>query len=110
MLRWLTVTVALAAIAAAFGVTWIKHDGRRLEAKLQAQQRQIEKAESDIAVLRAELGFLTRPERLDPLARRLLGLQPSTSAQIVGVDELPKASGVARAPPGPAPTRAGAAP
>ncbi len=90
MLRWLTGIVALATIAAAFFVTWIKHDTRRLEAKLQAQERQIEKAESDIAVLRAELGYLTRPERLDPLARKLLGLRPATSGQITTLDELPR--------------------
>ena len=113
MLRWLTVTVALTAIAAAFGSTWIKHDARRLEAKLQAQVRQIEKAEGDIAVLRAELGFLTRPERLDPLARRLLGLQPATSEQLVGVDQLPKPPGASGPTPRPGSERAlrmGAAP
>lgn len=90
MLRWLTATVALATIAAAFGVTWLKHDTRRLEARLQAQERQIEKAESDIAILRAELGFLTRPERLDPLARRHLGLRPPTPAQVIRLDDIPK--------------------
>lgn len=90
MLRWLTGAIALATIAAAFGVTWLKHDTRRIEARLQAQERQIEKAESDIAVLRAELGFLTRPERLEPLARHHLGLQPATAAQIIGIDEIPK--------------------
>jgi cell division protein FtsL len=89
MLRWLTAGIAFAAIAAAFGVTWLKHDTRRIEAKLQSQERQIEKAEGDIAVLRAELGFLTRPERLDPLARRYLGLQPAAASQIIGIDELP---------------------
>ena len=93
MLRWLTGMIALATIVAAFGVTWIKHDTRRLEAKLQTQERQIEKAESDIAVLRAELGFLTRPERLDPLARKLLGLQPASSSQIMTADELPRRAG-----------------
>jgi cell division protein FtsL len=90
MLRWLTTLTALATIVAAFCLTWIKHDTRRLEAKVQTQERQIEKAENDIAVLRAELGFLTRPERLDPLARTLLGLQPATSAQIIAVDQIPR--------------------
>lgn len=102
MLRWLTATVALATIAAAFGVTWLKHDTRRIEAKLQAQERQLEKAESDIAILRAELGFLTRPERLEPLARRHLGLQPATANQIIGIDELPHRTS-APAKPGIAP-------
>ena len=109
MLRWLTAMVAFATIAAAFGVTWLKHDTRRLEARLQAQERSIEKAEGDIAVLRAELGFLTRPERLEPLARRHLGLRPATSGQIIGLDELPRRAGNAaqRVPPS---AKAGAAP
>jgi cell division protein FtsL len=112
MLRWLTGIVALATIAAAFGVTWIKYDTRRLEAKLQAQERQIEKAESDIAVLRAELGFLTRPERLDPLARQLLGLQPASSDQIMTSDELPRRAAPASSRQAPAARslRAGSAP
>ena len=99
MLRWLTAGTAIATIAAAFALTWIKHDTRRLEARLQAQERQVEKAESDIAVLRAELGFLTRPERLEPLARTLLGLQPASSAQFITLDEIPHQQGPA---PGPA--------
>ena len=89
MLRWLNAGVGLGVIVAAFALTWFKHDGRRIEALLQAQERQIEKAQSDIAVLRAELGFLTRPERLEPLARQYLGMQPATAAQIVRIEELP---------------------
>ena len=104
--------MALATIAAAFGVTWIKHDTRRLEAKLQAQERQIEKAESDIAVLRAELGFLTRPERLDPLARKLLGLQPRQQRQIIDARRAsaPRRPGAEPARPGNARRPAGSAP
>lgn len=102
MLRWLTATVALATIVAAFGVTWIKYDTRQLEARLEAQRQKIEKAQSDIAVLKAELGYLTRPERLEPLARKHLGLQPATGQQIVGIDDLPRATGQA-------PERAGGA-
>ena len=91
MLRWLTSIVVVATVAAAFGVTWLKHDTRRLESQLQAQRSQVEKAESDIAVLKAELGYLTRPDRLEPLARRHLGLQPVSGSQLLRIDELPKA-------------------
>ena len=71
------------------GVKDLNEIGNEIEALLQAQERQIEKAQSDIAVLRAELGFLTRPERLEPLARQYLGMQPATAAQIVRIEELP---------------------
>lgn len=110
MLRWLTAGVVLGTIAAAFGLTWIKHDSRRLEARLQAQERQIEKADSDIAVLRAELGFLTRPERLEPLARKHLGLQPATAGQIVTVEELPLGAKSAAVRPPASPIRTGSTP
>lgn len=105
-MRWLTATVAMAAIAAAFGVTWLKHDTRLLEAGVQAQQAQIDKTESEIAVLRAELGFLTRPERLEPLARRHLGMAPLEGHQIIGLEALPKLVPAGRT----ASTKAGGAP
>ena len=108
MLRWLTAVVVIATVAAAFGVTWLKHDTRRLESQLQTQRSQVEKTESDIAILRAELGYLTRPERLEPLARKYLGLQPVSGNQLIRIDELPKrptSSGLSVAPAksGPAP-------
>jgi len=70
----------LASLAAAFALYAVKYDTRRLEARVQSQERALEKAESDVTVLTAERAYLARPERLEPLAR-LIGLAPIASAQ-----------------------------
>lgn len=69
MRRLLAIMAGLLTIAAATGLYALKHDTRRLEAEVQATERAIEKAESDIAALKAERAWLGRPERIDELAR-----------------------------------------
>lgn len=69
MARLLAILAGLTTIAAATGLYALKHDTRRLEAEVQATERAIEKAESDIAALKAERAWLGRPERIDELAR-----------------------------------------
>ena len=70
----------LATLASAFALYAVKYDTRRLEVRVQAQERALEKAASDVTVLVAERAHLARPERLEPLAR-LIGLGPITSTQ-----------------------------
>lgn len=84
MLRRVNWALMLAALGAAFVLYAIKYDTRRLEVRVQAQERAVEKAESDIAVLAAERAHLARPERLEPLAR-LMGLAPIASTQYVRI-------------------------
>jgi len=67
-----------AGLATVFAATWLyslKHDTARLEGDVHAVERAIEKAESDIAALKAERAWLGRPERIDELARSQ-GLAP----------------------------------
>jgi cell division protein FtsL len=73
--------MTLASIAVLYAV---KYDARRLEASVQAQERAFERVEADIAILRAERAHLARPERLEPLARRL-GLGPVNSRQYLRI-------------------------
>jgi cell division protein FtsL len=75
----------LATLASAFALYAVKYDTRRLEARVQAQERALEKAESDMTVLVAERAHLARPERLEPLAR-LIGLAPIASTQYLRVE------------------------
>ena len=63
----------LATLASAVALYAIKNDTRRLEVRVHAQERALERAENDVAVLTAERAHLARPERLEPLAR-LIGL------------------------------------
>ena len=92
-INWL---LALLTLASAFGLYTIKYDTRRLEAKVQAQERALEKARNDVTVLTAERAHLARPERIEPLARRL-GLAPMTGRQYLRVDA--DAAGSASVPP-----------
>ena len=85
MLRRVNWALMLATLASAFALYAIKYDTRRLEVRVQAQERALEKAESDVTVLTAERAHLARPDRLEPLAR-LLGLAPITSGQYLRLD------------------------
>jgi cell division protein FtsL len=85
MLRGLNVALMLATLASAFALYAVKYDTRRLEARVQAQERALEKAESDVTVLAAERAHLARPERLEPLAR-LIGLAPIAGPQYLRID------------------------
>lgn len=60
---------------------------RRLEAKVQAAERQRERLESDIAVLKAERALLARPSRIEPAARAL-GMRPPVAAEHIELEAL----------------------
>ena len=70
------------AVASAFLLYSLNYETRRLEAQIQAQERESQKAKSDIAVLKAERNHLSRPERIDPLARSQ-GMMPPRADQLV---------------------------
>jgi cell division protein FtsL len=92
MLRRLNWLLMLATLGSAFALYAIKYDTRRLEARVAAQERALEKAENDVTILMAERTHLARPERLEPLAR-LIGLVPIQAAQYLRV-ELPAGQSV----------------
>lgn len=73
---------------------------RRLEARVQAAERQRERLESDIAVLKAERAHLARPERIEPAARAL-GMRQPEASDYIDLEQLL----AARRPASPAPTR-----
>lgn len=75
----------LLTLASAFALYAIKYDTRQQETRVQAQERAFEKAENDVAILKAERAHLARPERLEPLARAL-GMAPATGGQYLRVD------------------------
>lgn len=73
--RLLAIVAGLMTVASAVGLYALKHDARRIEAEVQAAERAIDKAQSDIAALKAERAWLGRPERIDKLSREQ-GLGP----------------------------------
>lgn len=62
-------------------------------ADLQAQAR---KLTEEIAVLKAEEAYLTRPERIGPIARDRLGLQPAKPEQYTAPEALSRRLGEER--------------
>jgi len=81
MLRATTAFAMAATIVAAFWLYHQSYEVRRLESHVTAEERRLERLQSEVAVLQAERAFLTRPARIEPLAR-LMGLRPATPDQL----------------------------
>lgn len=79
-MRLLNITAFFFAVASALLLYALNYDTRRLEAEVQEKERVADQARSDIAVLKAERGTLSRPDRIDGLARQL-GLAPPKPEQ-----------------------------
>ncbi len=79
-MRFITTSSIFLALASAFLLYGLNYDTRQLEARVQDEERGVEKARSDIAVLKAERAYLARPERIEPLARAQ-GLAAATDKQ-----------------------------
>ena len=80
-MRVLNLAAFFLALSSAFLLYSLSYDTRRLEARVQEKERIARQARSDIAVLKAEKGHLSRPERIDPAARAL-GLGPPRPDQM----------------------------
>ncbi|MFA5901646.1 MAG: septum formation initiator family protein [Hyphomicrobium sp.] len=80
-MRIVILAALMVTLASAFILYSSNYDTRRLEARVAEQERTIEKARGDIAVLKAERAHLGRPERIEPLARAL-GLGPASEQQL----------------------------
>jgi cell division protein FtsL len=61
----------------------MKFETRRLEARAQQLARAIEDEKDNVALMRAEWSHVARPERVEALARDVLGLEPVKTAQVV---------------------------
>jgi cell division protein FtsL len=85
MHRAINSILMLATLVGIFALYAIKDSTRRLEARVQAQERALERAENDVSVLAAERAHLARPERLEPLARKL-GMTPVSVGQYLRVE------------------------
>ena len=79
-----------ALVASAVYVYSIKYKTILWSEKIVETRHAIEKEQDAINVLRAEYAFLTRPERLQTLADKDLGMQPLALSQIVKPGDLPE--------------------
>jgi cell division protein FtsL len=81
-MRLLNVVSFCFAVASAFLLYSLNYETRRVEAEVQGKERAADKARSDIAILKAERSHLSRPNRIDTLARAQ-GLGPPRPEQLV---------------------------
>ena len=93
MLRIINLALMLSMLVGVFALYAIKYDARQLEARVQMQERDLEKLENNLAVLIAERAHLARPKALEPLARNL-GLAPISPRQYLRLDAPPAANAV----------------
>jgi cell division protein FtsL len=87
-MRLLNFAAVFLALSSAFLLYGLNYDTRLVESRLQAREREAERARADIAILRAERAHLARPERIEPLVRGL-GLEPLSARHM-----LPGVSGI----------------
>lgn len=108
-MRGLTGTVVWSCVAAAIGVGlfFIKHEVKEQEARLAELNREIQRNQEAIHVLKAEWSYLNDPARLRQLSEKYLGMKPMAPAQVATLDTLPTATGPAyAAEPAPAAPKA----
>jgi len=95
-MRILMISAAAMMLISAFCLYAINYDTRQFAERVQAQERKLDKAREDIAILKADRAFAGRPEVIGPAARAL-GLVPAGEAQFVrgsdpdSVAQLPEA-------------------
>lgn len=61
----------------------MKFETRRLEQQAGRLQRAIEDEKDNVALMRAEWSHVTRPDRIEALAREVLKLEPATPDQLI---------------------------
>jgi cell division protein FtsL len=89
MRQRLTALSLFAAMISAGALYAISYDTRRIAAKVHALEKATERAEADIAAARAELSHLSRPDRIEPLARAM-GMAQPTAKQFIDDSRLPR--------------------
>jgi cell division protein FtsL len=89
MVRILNILAVVSLIGSAICAYTIKYDTILRAERMVQLQHEIRREQDQIAMLRAEWAHLTRPERIQALADKLLDLQPASLNQIVRADALP---------------------
>jgi len=102
--------VVVAGLAVA--VYRAKLGAEETQGRIEELKAEAAKVEQDIAIMRAEEAYLTRPERIGPIARERLGLQQAAPDQYVASEALKQRLGEeqARLPPSPEDTSVAAGP
>ena len=95
-MRRLLIVGGLVVAVLAVAVYRAKLGAEETEGKNSDLQAQARKLTEEIAVLKAEEAYLTRPERIGPIARERLGLQPAKPEQYAAPEALSRRLGEER--------------
>lgn len=79
-MRLIVLSSVFLALSSAFLLYALNTETRQLEERVQARERMLASAKSDVAVLKAERAHLARPDRIEPHARAA-GFVPPRPAQ-----------------------------
>lgn len=96
MIRGFAGTILWACLAGAVGVGlfFVKHEVKDQETRLADINREIQRNQEEMHVLRAEWSYLNDPARLRELAEKHLAMHPINANQVVAsLDALPVAGG-----------------
>jgi cell division protein FtsL len=100
--------VVVAGLAVA--VYRAKLGAEETQGRIDGLKAEATKVEKEIAVLKAEEAYLTRPERIGPIARERLGLEQAAPGQYVAPEALKQRLGEERLTLPPTPEAVPAAP
>ncbi len=89
MWRLLHLIAIAALIGSAIYVYNIKYETILESEQIVKLRHQINKTDDEINVLRAEYAHLTRPDRIQALADKLMGMQPLALNQIARPEDIP---------------------
>ncbi len=83
MNKLIKLALPLLALALFAGIYVIKVETWQLKREAKKLERQIDKEQRAILELRAEWAYLTRPQRIEKLARKHLKMRPPKPEQII---------------------------
>jgi cell division protein FtsL len=95
-MRKLMIAGGVVVAVLAFAVYRAKLGAEATESHIATLQDDKKKVDQEIAVLKAEEAFLTRPERIGPIAREKLGLEPAKPQQFTAPEALSRRLGEER--------------
>ncbi|MCB1509450.1 MAG: cell division protein FtsL [Hyphomicrobiaceae bacterium] len=89
MLRFFVVGALFTVIASAYALYSINTTTRSIADDVKEKERLREELISSMAILKAERAYLSRPEVIEPLARRY-GMRPVKGEQLIDRSQLPR--------------------
>jgi cell division protein FtsL len=110
-MKRLLIVGGLVVAVLAVAVYRAKLGAEETEGKIDELQAEARKVTEEIAVMKAEEAYLSRPERIGPIARERLGLHPARPEQYTATEALSRRLGEERLTlPQPQPEAASPAP